>query len=142
MKHQVFHKEKSSLKFEKGFSIVFAAILLSQFSPCPGITMATDDVITATDDVITATDEVIHIICIDLEGKLICCKKIAVFMTTNSLLKFYFLELLVEILMQQFLLSNQKICCWSKFLCTIKLFHQNRFLATILQNDRPRRSLL
>ena len=32
---------------------MFAAILLSQFSPYPGIAMTTDDVITGTDDVIT-----------------------------------------------------------------------------------------
>ena len=41
--------------------------------------MATDDVITTTDDVITATDDALHTICIDLEGKLICCKKVACF---------------------------------------------------------------
>ena len=58
---------------------MFGAILLSQFSPCPGITMATDDVTTTTDDVITATDDVIHSICIDLEGKLMCCNKVACF---------------------------------------------------------------
>ena len=66
IKHKLFHKEKSNLKFEQGFSIVFAAILLSQFNSCPRITIATDEVITTTDDVI-------HIICIDLEGKLMCC---------------------------------------------------------------------
>ena len=49
---------------------MFEAILLSQFNSCPGITIATDDVITTTDDVITTTDDVIHIICIDLKGKL------------------------------------------------------------------------
>ena len=51
---------------------MFAAILLSQFKSCPGITIATDNVITTTNDVITATDDVIHIICKDLEGKLMC----------------------------------------------------------------------
>ena len=49
---------------------MFAAILLSQFNPCPGITIATDDIITITDDVITATDNVIHPLCINLKGKL------------------------------------------------------------------------
>ena len=58
--------------------------------------MATDDVITTTDDVITATDDVIHIICIDLEGNLMCC---LFFRTKNSPLQIYFLELHVEILM-------------------------------------------
>ena len=72
IKHKLFHKEKSSLKFEQGFSIVFTAILLSQFNSSPGITIATDDVITTTDDVITTTDDVMHIICIVLEGKLMC----------------------------------------------------------------------
>ena len=57
---------------------MLAAILLSQFNPCPGITIATD-VITTIDDVITVTDDVIHIICIDLEGKLMCCRKVACF---------------------------------------------------------------
>ena len=90
---------------------MFTAILLSQFSPYPGITIVTDDVITATDDVI-------HTICIDLEGKLMCCNKVACFMTTNSPLQIYFLELHVEILMQQLLCSNKQICSWSKFLCT------------------------
>ena len=51
---------------------MFGAILLSQFSPCPGITVAIDDVITTTDDVI-------HTICIDLEGKVMCCKEVACF---------------------------------------------------------------
>ena len=41
--------------------------------------MASDDVITTTDDVITATDNVIHILCIDLEGKLMCCKIVPCF---------------------------------------------------------------
>ena len=58
---------------------MFAAVLLSQFSPCPGITMATDDVITTTGDVITVTDDAIHTICIILEGKLMCCNKAACF---------------------------------------------------------------
>ena len=58
---------------------MFAAILLSQFIPCPGITMATDDVITTTDDVITTTHDVIHTIYIVLEGKLMCCDKVACF---------------------------------------------------------------
>ena len=51
---------------------MFAAILLSQFNLCPGITIATDDVITTNDDVIITTDDVIHIICIDLEGNFMC----------------------------------------------------------------------
>ena len=51
---------------------MFAAILLSQFNSCPGITIATDDVITTTDGVITTIDDVIYIICIDLEGKVMC----------------------------------------------------------------------
>ena len=58
---------------------MFAAILLSHFSPCPGITIVTDDVITTTDDVITVTDDIIHIICIVLEGKPMCCHKVASF---------------------------------------------------------------
>ena len=41
-----------------------------------------------------------------------------VFRTKNSPLQIYFLELHMEILMQQLLYSNQKICCWSKFLST------------------------
>ena len=49
--------------------------MLSQFSTCPGISMATDDVITTTVDVIAA----IHIIFLDLEGKLTCCKKFVCF---------------------------------------------------------------
>ena len=52
---------------------MLAAILLSQFNSCLGITIATDDIIITTDDIITTTDDVIHIICIDLEGKLMCC---------------------------------------------------------------------
>ena len=39
--------------------------------------MATDDAITTTDDVIIGNDDVIQIICIDLEGKLMCCNKVA-----------------------------------------------------------------
>ena len=66
IKYKLFHEERSSFKIEWGFSIVFAAILWSQFNSCPGITIATDDIITTTDDVI-------HIICIDLEGNLMCC---------------------------------------------------------------------
>ena len=58
---------------------MFAAILKSQFSPCPVITIATDDVITTTDDVITGTDDVIYTICIVLEQKLMCCNKVACF---------------------------------------------------------------
>ena len=81
---------------------MFTAILLSQFRPWPGITMGTDDVITATDDVI-------HTICIVLEGKVMCCNKVACFMKTNSLLQIYFLELHMEILMQQLLHSNKNM---------------------------------
>ena len=47
---------------------MFAAILLSQFNSCPGITIATNGVITMTDDVITTTDDVTHIICKHLGG--------------------------------------------------------------------------
>ena len=65
---------------------MFAAILLSQFNSCPGITIATDDVITTTDDVI-------HIICIDLEGK---THVLLVFRTENSPLQIYFLEFLAS----------------------------------------------
>ena len=72
-----------------------------------------------TSDVITTTDDVIHIICIDLEGKLMCC----LFLGQNFPLQFYFLELHVEMLMQQLLNNNQKICCWSKFLYVKNLFH-------------------
>ena len=99
---------------------MFAAILLSQFNSCPGITIATDDVITTTDDVITTTDDVIHIICINLEGKLMCCQFLG---HKNSPHQLYFLELHMETLMQQLLNNNQKICCWSKFLYVKKLFH-------------------
>ena len=49
---------------------MFAEIVLSQFNSCPGITIATNDVITTIDDVITTTDDVIHMICIDLEENL------------------------------------------------------------------------
>ena len=35
-----------------------------------------------------------------------------VFRTENSPLQIYFLELDMEILMQQLLNNNQKICCW------------------------------
>ena len=70
---------------------MFAAILLSQFNLCPGITIATGDVITTTDDVITGTDDVIHTICIDLEGKLMCFNKVTCFVTTSSPLQIYFL---------------------------------------------------
>ena len=97
---------------------MFAAILLSQFNLCPGVTIATDDIITITDDVITVTDDVIHTICINLEGKLMCCNKVSFLMTTDSPLQIYFLELHMEILMQQLLWNNKKICCWSKFRCT------------------------
>ena len=58
---------------------MFVAILLSQFSPCPGITMVTDDVITTTDDVIIVTDDGIHTICIVLEGKVMYCNKVTCF---------------------------------------------------------------
>ena len=75
---------------------MFVAILLSQFNPCPWVHIATDDVIT-----ITITDDVIHKICTDLEGKLMCCKKVTCFMTINSTFQIYFLELQsMEILMQ------------------------------------------
>ena len=57
IKHKLFQKGKSGLNFNRDFPL-FAAILLSQFSPYPGITIATDDVITTTDDVITTTDDV------------------------------------------------------------------------------------
>ena len=67
-------------------------MLLSQFNLCPGITIATDDVITttddiipATDDVITTTNDVIHIIYIDLEGKIMSCKKVASRFSTSNL---------------------------------------------------------
>ena len=64
---------------------MFAAILLSQFNPYPGITIATDDVITTTNDVITITDEVIHTIYIDLEGKLMCCPSLRQKISTSNL---------------------------------------------------------
>ena len=41
--------------------------------------MATDDVITTTNDVITGTDDAIYIICIVLEGKVMCCNKVGCF---------------------------------------------------------------
>ena len=63
---------------------MFGAILLSQFNSCPGITIATDDVITATDDVITTTDDVIHTICIDLEGKHCFVKMVGSFQLKNA----------------------------------------------------------
>ena len=82
---------------------MFAAILLSQLNSCPGITRVTDDVITTADDVI-------HMICIDF------------FRTENSPLQLLFLELHMEILMQQLLNNNQNICCWSKFLSVKNYF--------------------
>ena len=51
-----------------------------------------------------------------------------VFRTKNSPLQIYLLELHMEILMQQLLHNNQKICCWSKFLSTKKLFDQKQVL--------------
>ena len=45
-----------------------------------------------------------------------------VFMTEISPFQIYFLELHMEILIQQLLNNNQKIC-WSKFLYVKKLFH-------------------
>ena len=58
-------------------------------------------------------------------GKLMCC----LFLGQKILhFKFIFLELHVEILIQQLLHSNQKLCCWSKFLSTKKLFHQKQVL--------------
>ena len=115
---------------------MFAAILLSQFNLCPGITIATDDVITTTDDVINTNDDVIHIICIDLDGKLMCC----LFLGQKIHFKFIFLELYMEILMQQLLNNNQKYVVRVSS-CQKKYFIKKRFLATILQNDRPQRSL-
>ena len=43
--------------------------------------------------------------------------------------------------MRQLLNNNQKLCCWSKFLCVKNYFIKKRFLATILQIDKVRRSL-
>ena len=58
------------------------------FNPCPGITMAIDDVITTTADVITAIDVIIYI---DLKGKVMCCKKVVCFLCQQILhLKFIF----------------------------------------------------
>ena len=102
---------------------MFAAILLSQFRSYPGITIATDDLITTTDDVITTTYDVIHIICIDLEGKLMCY----LFLGQNSPLQISFLDLHMGILMQQSLNNNQKIYCWSKFLYVKNYFIKNGF---------------
>ena len=83
--------------------------------------------------------DVIHKICIDLEEELMCY---LFFRTENSPLQIYFLELYMEILMQQLLNNNQKTCCCSKFLYVKKLFLSNkRCLAAILQNDRVLRSL-
>ena len=64
-----------------------------------------------------------------------------VFKTENSPLKIYFMELHMEILMQQLLNNNQKICCCRSFFMSTNYFTKRRFLVTILQNDRPRRSL-
>ena len=69
---------------------MFAAILLSQFNSCPGITIVTDDIITTTDDVMTTTDDIIHIICIDMEGKI---HVLPVLGQKILHLKFIFLEL-------------------------------------------------
>ena len=65
-----------------------------------------------------------------------------VFRTQNSPLQIYFLELHMEILMQQLLKNNQNICCWSIFLYVKNYFiKKKKVLATILQNDRVQRSL-
>ena len=94
----------------------------------------------ATDDVITTTDDVIYIICIVLEGKLMCWNKVVCFIT-NSPLKVDFLELHMDILMQQLLHSYKKYAVGQSFFIPKNYFIKNMFLATILQNDRPRRSL-
>ena len=49
-------------------------------------------------------------------GKTHVLQQSCLFMTINSPLKIDFLELHMEILMQQLLHRNKKICCWSKFL--------------------------
>ena len=46
---------------------MFAAILLSQFSPYPGIIISANDVITGTLDAIIETDDVVNTIYTDLE---------------------------------------------------------------------------
>ena len=103
--------------------------------------MATDDVIITTDDVITATDDVIHTICIDLEGKL-CCKKVVCFYNN----KFSTSDLFSEIThgnIDATIITEQpkKYAVGQSFFIPKKYLIKNRFLATIPQNDRPRRSL-
>ena len=87
----------------------------------------------ATDDVITVINDVIHTNCIDLEGKLMCCNKVTCFYDN----KFSTSNLFSGIIDATIIKQQQKICCWSKFLCTKNYFIKNRFLATILQDDRP-----
>ena len=74
---------------------------------CPRITMAMDDIITVTDDVI-------HTICIDLEGKLMCCKKFACFYD-NKFPTSNLFSRITQILMQQLLHSNQKYAVGHSF---------------------------
>ena len=99
---------------------MFAAVLLSQFTQCPGVTMVTDDVITTTDDVITATDDVIHTICIDLEGKLMCCKKVACFYNNKFSTSNLFSGITHRNIDATIITQQPKICFWSKFLYTKK----------------------
>ena len=102
---------------------MFEAFLLSPFNPYPGITIAIDDVITTTDDVITATDDVIHIICIDLEGKLMCCKKVACFYDNKFCISNLWSGITYGNIDATIITQQQKICCWSEFLYTKNLFN-------------------
>ena len=102
----------------------FWCCYLTQYS---GITIETDDVITTTDDVITTTDDVIHIICIDLEGKLMCCLFLG---RKNSPFQIYFLELYMEILRQKLLNNNKIYVVGQSFFMSKNYFIKNRFLAT------------
>ena len=97
---------------------MFIAILLSQFSPHPGITMATNDVITTTNDVITIIDDVIHTICIVLEGKLMHCNKVACFYDNKFSTSHFFSGITHGNIDATITTWQQKICCCSKFLCT------------------------
>ena len=59
-----------------------------------------------------------------------------VFRTENSPLQIYFLELHMEILMQQLLNNSQKCVAGQSFFMLKNNVIKKRFLATILQNDR------
>ena len=59
------------------------------------------------------------------------------FMITNSPLKIHILKLHMEIWMQQLLHNNKKYVVGQSFFVPKIYLIKNRFLAIILQNDRP-----